>query len=225
MRCILVCAGELRTDRVSVEDGDFVIAVDGGMEGCHKLGIRPDLVLGDFDSAEGTVAEEIRQMEEKCPEKVMRLPCEKDDTDTLAALREGLKRGYKDFSIYGGTGGRLDHTMANVQCLMFLKNQGARGYLIGNKEMTFVIQKERVCFPSGIKGILSLFSISEESRGVTIEGLKYPLAKATLRNDFPIGISNEFMGKRASVEVLEGSLVCMMLCEETIDFIPEIIPV
>lgn len=224
MRCILVCAGELRTDRVNVEDGDFVIAVDGGMESCRKLGIVPDLVLGDFDSAEGTAAEVIRQLEQKESGRVLRLPCEKDDTDTLAALKEGLRRGYREFMIYGGTGGRFDHTLANIQCLLFLRNQGARGYLLGKREMTFLIHRERVSFPPAAKGTLSLFSMSEESGGVTIEGLKYTTEKATLRNDFPIGISNEFIGQSASVEVAEGSLVCMISCEEEIDFIPKIIP-
>ena len=140
----------------------------------------------------------------------MRLPCEKDDTDTLAALKEGMRRGYRDFRIYAGTGGRLDHTLANIQCLVYLKNRDAVGYLVDGSGMMLVIQNETIRFQEGLEGYLSLFSLVEESRGITLEGLKYPLNNAVIRNEFPIGISNEFTGEAAAVTVEDGTVLCMV---------------
>ena len=152
----------------------------------------------------------MRALEAQDPEKILRLPREKDDTDMLAALREGLRRGYREFWIYGGTGGRVDHTFANIQCLLFLKSQGAVGYLMDGTGMTLVIEDECVEFQKGLEGYLSLFSLCRESVGVTIRGMKYPLEGAVLRNDFPVGISNEFTGQRAAISVEKGQLVCMI---------------
>ena len=152
----------------------------------------------------------IEKLEQQIPERILRLPCEKDDTDTLAALKEGLKRGYTDFRIYAGTGGRFDHTLANIQCLIYLKNRGATGYLVDGTGMMLIIKNEAVHFQAGLEGYLSLFSLVEESRGITIEGMKYSLEHAVIRNDFPVGISNEFIGEAAAIAVEDGTLVCMI---------------
>ena len=189
---------------------DFVIAVDGGLSYCGILNVEPDLILGDFDSVSEQEALAIEKLEQQIPERILRLPCEKDDTDTLAALKEGLKRGYTDFRIYAGTGGRFDHTLANIQCLIYLKNRGATGYLVDGTGMMLIIKNEAVHFQAGLEGYLSLFSLVEESRGITIEGMKYSLEHAVIRNDFPVGISNEFIGEAAAIAVEDGTLVCMI---------------
>lgn len=209
-KCIVICAGDLTLGEVPVSEEDFVIAVDGGLSYCGILKVEPDLIMGDFDSVSEQEAEAIESLKRQIPDRVLSLPCEKDDTDTLAALKEGLKRGYTDFRIYAGTGGRFDHTLANIQCLLFLKNRGAVGYLVDGSGMMLIIKNEAVHFQKGLEGYLSLFSLVEESRGVTIEGMKYPLDKAVVRNDFPIGISNEFVGEAASVAVEDGTLICMI---------------
>lgn len=209
-KCIVICAGDLTLGEIPVGEKDFVIAVDGGLSYCGILNVEPDLILGDFDSVSRQEEEAIESLERRIPERILRLPCEKDDTDTLAALKEGLKRGYTEFRIYAGTGGRFDHTMANIQSLLFLKNKGAAGYLVDGTGMMLIIKNEAVHFRKNLEGYLSLFSMVEESRGVTIEGMKYPLDKAVVRNDFPVGISNEFVGEAASVSVEDGTLVCMI---------------
>lgn len=195
---------------VTVDKNDLVIAVDGGLSYCGLLNVEPDLILGDFDSVSEQEAAAIESLEQQIPDRVLRLPREKDDTDTMAALKEGMRRGYTDFRIYAGTGGRMDHTLANIQCLIYLKNRGAVGYLVDGGGMMFIIQNETVHFQKSLTGCLSLFSLVEESRGVTIEGMKYPLDRAVVRNDFPIGISNEFVGEAASIAVEDGTLVCMI---------------
>lgn len=209
-KCIVIGAGDLTVAVLEVSEEDFVIAVDGGLGYCGVLGVEPDLILGDFDSVSPDEAKAVEDMERRIPGRVLRFPPQKDDTDMLAALKEGMRRGYRDFRIYGGTGGRFDHTMANIQCLLYLKKHGAEGYLVDGGGMIFVLVDESVEFRKGLEGYLSLFSMTEESAGVTIRGMKYPLEKAVIRNDFPIGISNEFTGEAAVISVEKGQLACML---------------
>lgn len=209
-KCFIIGAGDLTVGALEVGESDLVIAVDGGLGYCSVLGVEPDLILGDFDSVSPEEAKALERLEQQIPERVIRLPREKDDTDTLAALKEGLHRGYRNFRIYGGTGGRFDHTFANIQCLLFLKKQDAVGYLVDGNRMILVLEDETVEFQKGLEGILSLFSLSQESLGVTIKGMKYPLDRAVLRNDYPVGISNEFTSEQAVISVEKGQLVCML---------------
>lgn len=209
-KCIVICAGDLTLGEIPVGEEDLVIAVDGGLDYCAVLNVEPDLILGDFDSLSGEEYAAVEQLEQQIPERVIRLQREKDETDGLAALQEGLKRGYKEFRIYAGTGGRFDHTLANIQCLLYLKNRGAAGYLVDGTGMMLAIKDEAIHFKRNLKGTLSLFSMVEESKGVTIRGMKYELDRASVRNDFPIGISNEFIGQEAEILVEDGTLVCML---------------
>lgn len=209
-KCIVICAGDLTLGELPVSEEDLVIAADGGLDYCAVLNIEPDLILGDFDSLSGEEYAAVEQLEQQIPERVIRLQREKDETDGLAALQEGLKRGYREFRIYAGTGGRFDHTLANIQCLLYLKNRGAAGYLVDGTGMMLVIKDEAIHFKRNLKGTLSLFSMVEESKGVTIRGMKYELDRASVRNDFPIGISNEFIGQEAEILVEDGTLVCML---------------
>ena len=209
-KCIVICAGDLTLGEIPVGEEDLVIAVDGGLDYCAVLNVEPDLILGDFDSLSEEEYAAVEQLEQQIPERVIRLQREKDETDGLAALQEGLKRGYTEFRIYAGTGGRFDHTLANIQCLIYLKNRGANGYLVDGMGMMLVIKDEAIHFKRNLKGTLSLFSMVEESKGVTIRGMKYELDCASVRNDFPLGISNEFIGQEAEILVEDGTLVCML---------------
>lgn len=209
-KCIVICAGDLTLGEIPVAEEDLVIAVDGGLDYCAVLNVEPDLILGDFDSLSEEEYAALEQLEQQIPERVIRLQREKDETDGLAALQEGLKRGYTEFRIYAGTGGRFDHTLANIQCLLYLKNRGASGYLVDGTGMMLVIKNEAIHFRRNLKGTLSLFSMVEESKGVTIRGMKYELEHASVRSDFPIGISNEFIGQEAEILVEDGTLVCML---------------
>lgn len=210
-KCILVCAGEFVPIEIPVEEGDFVIAVDGGFRYCQMLGILPDLILGDMDSASEEERALIAEIEQDAPERVHRLKPEKDDTDTLSAVREGLERGCRKFYFYGALGGRLDHSIANIQTLLFLKKQGAVGYILTERQLVTVIRNEEITFHKGVEGRLSLFSLGEKAEQVTIRGMKYPLENATVTNDFPIGISNEFIkSEEALVRVEQGELLIMV---------------
>lgn len=206
-RCIIIAAGDLTVSEIPVSEEDLLIAVDGGLDYCGLLGLDPDLAVGDYDSVSEKQLAKLDQWELQSPGRVMRLRPEKDDTDTLAAIRLALERGYSSFLIYGATGGRLEHTIANIQCLLFLKHHGAGGYLMDGLGMIFVMENEEVRFQASMEGYLSLFALGEEASGVDIRGMKYELNNARIANDFPIGISNEFIGREASVCVQSGQLL------------------
>ncbi len=209
-KCIIIGAGDLTVSEILKNEEDYVIAVDGGMMYCGVLEIEPDMIIGDFDSVDEQHLEAIAQIEKIAPEKVRRLKAEKDDTDMLAAIKQGLEKGYLHFEIYGGNGGRLDHTLANIQCLLFLKKQGASAYLKDGNGIIFVMKDEAVTFRKEMEGYMSLFALGEEAKGVTLVGMKYPLNDYTLANDFPIGISNEFTGQESKIIVEKGEVVVMV---------------
>ena len=196
--CIIFCAGGFETLAEPVQSGDFLMAADGGLVHLQKLGLTPDGILGDFDSL-GYV-----------PQDAKVFPVEKDDTDAMLAVRQGLALGYRRFVIYGGLDGpRLDHTVANFQTLQFLADHGATGYLAGNTYMATVIKNAGVRFSAEAKGILSVFCMGTDAAGVTIRGTKYTLENGTLSAGFPLGVSNHFVGQMAEISVENGSLLVL----------------
>lgn len=209
-RCIIIGAGDLTVDQIDVREEDYVIAADGGYLYCKMLEIVPDLILGDFDSVGEKEAEEIARIQKQDPERIVLLPVEKDETDMLAAIHAGLEEGCREFYIYAGQGGRLEHTIANIQCLKYLKECGAAGYMLDGTGMILAAENETVSFQPQMRGYLSLFSLGDRAEGVTIRNMKYELNNAVITNSFPIGISNEFIGEQASVTVEKGTLVIIL---------------
>ena len=214
-KCVLVCAGDMGEEEILYEKGDFLIAVDGGLEHLIRRKMVPDYILGDFDSLKEDFYPLLSAFLEKHPEGVTRLPVEKDDTDTVAAARLGLERGYRDFLIYGGLGGkRIDHTLANIQTLAFLKKRGARASLKGQDTELTVLSGETLTLDEDFEGTFSLFALDPEVRGVTIRGMKYSLEEGTLTGSFPLGVSNHAgRGKRASVTVGRGMALAVLIRE------------
>ncbi len=177
---------------------DYILAADGGLAHVQKLGLTPHGIIGDFDSL-GYI-----------PQGAQVFPVEKDDTDSMLAVRKGLELGYRRFELYGALdGARLDHTVANLQTLGFLASHGAEGYLIGLTYMAAVLRNGTFCFPASAKGILSLCCLGSDARGITLEGLQYPLSNGTLTADFPLGVSNHFLGQEARVTVEDGTLIAL----------------
>ncbi len=196
--CVIFCAAEFDTLARPLSPEDYVIAADGGLRHTEKLGLRPDAVLGDFDSLGFA------------PEGANVFPVEKDDTDAMLAVRHGLKQGFREFFLYGGLDGpRLDHTVANFQTLQFLCDHGAYGYLVGKDILATVLREGSITFPAGLSGTISVFCLGPDAKGVTEQGLYYPLEDATLTSGFPLGASNHFTGEEASVSVKRGSLLLL----------------
>lgn len=177
--------------------GDYVIAADRGYDSLMAYGVNPDLVVGDFDSLEGRPDHP----------NVVTLPKEKDDTDMAVALEMGVERGYRTFRLYGGVGGRMDHTLANLQCLTWLSRRGCRGELYGENWTASAVTDGVLTFDASHRGYVSVFCQGDRAEGVTLRGLKYPLEGAALTSDVTLGVSNEFTGVESSIEVRTGTLL------------------
>ena len=195
---VIFCAAEFDGLLEPLGADDFLLAADGGLRHLEKLNLKPGGILGDFDSL-GYI-----------PTGAQVFPVEKDETDAMLAARKGLELGYRDFLFYGALDGpRLDHTVANFQTLQFLADHGATGYLVGRDYLVTVVKNETIAFDERAEGILSLLCLGADARGVTIRGLHYELEDGTLTPGFPLGVSNHFTGKAATIEVKEGSLLAM----------------
>ena len=179
------------------EPGDLVIAADSGLALISRLGLKADLVVGDFDSLGRTPA----------GENVVTLPVEKDVTDAAAAVALGRKRGYRRFSFVGCSGGRPDHTFAAYQTLADLASRGEIGLLFENGFTVTAIRDGSLAFPPRESGTFAAFAVGGDARGVTISGVYYPLSDATLTPTFPLGVSNSFVGKPVAVTVGDGTLL------------------
>lgn len=197
-RCFIFSAGSFYGLRERPAPGDLVLAADAGYETCRRLGIVPDLLLGDFDSMEQPA---------DFP-NVHRVPVEKDDTDTMLAVKTALEKGCKELYIYGGTGGkRLDHTLANLQALLYLRRRGARGYLYDNDFLWTVLENESFSLRKEAEwGLLSIFCLGDRAEGVTLTGTQYPLENGVLTPDFPLGVSNHVLEPEITISVRAGAL-------------------
>lgn len=210
MKCCIFGAGEYHGEMLALARDAFVIAADGGLLHTKKYGIIPNLAVGDFDSL-GSLPEGV---------ETLRFPVMKDDTDMALAVNEGLLRGCDSFYLFGGMGGRLDHTLANMSLLLSLAKKGVSAYLVGKEGVvTALCGGESLAFSSTCEGVLSVFAASEACDGVSIRGLLYSLENGRLVQDKALGVSNHFVGCEASVSLKEGSL--FLLWENTNNPLPE----
>lgn len=205
--CYIFGAGEYYLPPENPKSEDLVIAADGGYAYLKSIGITPDIVIGDFDSL-GYIP---------CEEKTVALPQEKDVTDTAAAIETGWSEDYRVFCIYGGTGGRIDHTIANIQCIAYIAKRGGQAYLIDKDFIITAVHNGEIRFKPLSKGCISVFSHSSISVGVNERGLKYSLSDASLSNVCPLGVSNEFTGESSSVSVGNGTLIVIYSKEAKLD--------
>ncbi len=196
--CRIVAAGDFDPSLFQKEEGDLVIAADAGFAHLKQAGIGCDLYIGDSDSL-GFDPREV--------ESVV-LPRIKDDTDTLAAVKEGLLRGYDRFCLYGALGGaRFSHSMANLSTLLYLDTAGAEGVIWDKNGCITLLKKgkHRLAAPCRY---FSLFAADSKAQ-LSISGAKYNLEKATLSPDFPLGVSNEG-GSDTEIEIHSGKLFLVL---------------
>lgn len=204
--CNIIGSGDFAETCLTLRPGDICLVADGGLRYAQALGLPVDLIVGDLDSADPSAL--AAAGEARVP--LLRLPREKDETDMLAAIRIGLERGYRRFALYGSTGGRLSHTLANLHCLDFLAQQGSRGIVYDQTEWITLIRSNALRFDASMRGVVSVFAYGGDASGVTLTGLKYPLDHVTLTGSFPLGVSNEFLGVPSMIAVERGALlVCV----------------
>ncbi len=199
-RCVII--GGARIEKYDVirqylQPEDYFICCDCGLDHCKKLGIEPELIIGDFDSHE----------KPDLPVDTITLPCEKDDTDTMAAVREAVKRGFRDYLLIGVTGGRIDHTLANLYILLWLDNRGMAASAVDDHSEMEIVSRSAAYVGSRFE-YFSLVNIAGEASGITIRNAKYTLENAEIHSEFQIGVSNEPVpGKTAEITVGHGSLL------------------
>ena len=195
--CYIVGAGEDCGLSFVPRQDDLVIAADGGLNALRAVSLEPQIIIGDFDSL-GLVPQ---------GSEVITLPKVKDVTDTWAAVEEGMRHGFRHFRLYGCTGGRFEHTLANLQTAAHLAQLGMDCQIIGKTQVITALCCGTAHFSACHTGYLSVFSFTEQCTGVTLKGLKYTLENAVLTSCFPLGVSNEFLGTESSVTVADGTAI------------------
>ena len=197
-KCYIVGAGELGFSPIP-DEGDLVIAADGGYDHLISHGVRCDLLIGDLDSIHA----------DACCVEILRHPVRKDETDMFLALREGAERGYTFFELLGGTGGREDHTMANYSLLLWAAKRGYRARLHSATMTAEVVCNGSITLLGDSGKSFSVFAFGSDAKGVSILGASYEAEGVTLDCDFPLGVSNSFTGNEVSVTVSDGAVLVM----------------
>lgn len=193
--CYIICGGPEPCRTVKIPEDALMICADSGYDKAMDAGIKPDLILGDFDSVKNTLPDNI---------EIMRSPTHKDDTDTMLAVRTALERGYDNIVLVGACGGRTDHTIANIATLMFIREHGAKPGIKGDTTDAFILEDEKITLSPDLSRYLSVFAISDKA-AVSITGAGYPLDNYVMERSFPIGVSNEFIeGCECTIEVRSG---------------------
>lgn len=199
-RCVIFtarCEGDVRKAYLDPQDDDLLLCADAGYAFARSLGLHPHAVIGDFDSSPAPEGE-----------NVLRFPVEKDDPDTLLCAKHAMELGIGSFLIVGGLGGRLDHTLANLQTLSYLAERSARAELCDGRLHAVAIRDGCVRLPRSA-GKLSVFAMAGKCEGVWIRGAKYELENGVLTPDYPLGMGNDFAADEAEIGVKHGMLLAM----------------
>ncbi len=201
-RCVIVGGADINNyeyiQNRLLED-DYVVFCDSGLKHLEKLRVKPSLIVGDFDSHDNP----------NFDVETIVLPCEKDDTDTVFAVKEAIKRGFEEFLLIGVVGARLDHTLGNISILMYLDSHGKNGYIIDDYSEMEIVSCETKYIDDSYS-FFSLLNISGTAKGITIENAKYPLKNGEITCEYQYGISNEVLKKStATVKINEGR--CLLI--------------
>lgn len=195
--CFIITGGECDVSQLKNEDV-FVIACDKGYEYCKQARIIPCVIIGDFDSYDGTLPAHI---------KTVHLPHEKNDSDTQYAFKYAYDIGCRTFHVYGALGGRFDHTFANIQSAVKVVQKGASVTIYGKYDTVYIIDSSCLTLKRAENCFVSVLSYTAKCTGVTLKGLYYPLINAVLYNNYPLGLSNEFISDTAEISVKKGTLI------------------
>lgn len=204
-RCVIVTAYPKRKSLLkSIEflPDDYIICADGGYQLAREAGIKPQVLIGDFDSWIGGPPEGSCQ--------VLRVPREKDDTDTMLCIKYAIMEGFHDIIVLGGIGGRFDHTAANLNGLSYGLNHGANVVMVDERNLIAMMENSQLVIQKKEGCKLSLIAYSDQCFQVNISGVKYPLKNALLSNSYPIGVSNEFDGIAAQLSCGKGKLLVIL---------------
>lgn len=180
---------------------DFYVFCDGGLKHRKYLNVEPNLIVGDFDSHDNP----------NLPIETIVLPREKDDTDTVYAVKEAISRGFSDFLLIGVIGERFDHSLGNISILLMLDSLGKAAKIVDDYSEIELVSKKSVFIENSFN-YFSLLNITGKANGICIENAKYPLQNGTITCEYQYGISNEVLpGKTAKVTVKDGKLLLIKI--------------
>ena len=203
-RCVIVGGvniGNYDCIRSSLLEDDFIVFCDSGLKHLEALQANPGLIVGDFDSHDNPHLDV----------ETIFLPCEKDDTDTVFAVKEAVKRGFDDFLLIGVVGARLDHTLGNVSILLYLDSIGKKGIIIDDYSEIEIVSNEPA-YVEDSYAFFSLINITGAAKDVTIENAKYPLEHAEITCEYQYGVSNEVIpGGTAKIIISDGKLLLIKI--------------
>lgn len=203
-RCVIICGAKIESyERIRniLSPEDFYIFCDSGLYHEEKLGVSPHLIIGDFDSHPKPLTKT----------ETIVLPCEKDDTDSVFAVKEALRRGFDDFLLVGAAGSRLDHTLANTSLLLYLHSLGKNAVLIDDFSEMEIVSSKTVLVPDTYS-FFSLLNISGTAKGITVKNAKYPLENGEISCEYQYGVSNQVLkGKSAEISVSQGRLLLIKI--------------
>ena len=199
--CLIISGAPECYFPVSFTKADFVIACDAGYIHAQRADIVPDVIIGDFDSYLGDLPGGV---------EIIRTKPEKDDTDTMMALKLAIRRGYRRIMLVGALGGRIDHMLANISLIAFAATKGADLQIVDGHHQIFAVRDGKRRVPRSSWRNLSVFAFDTECTGVTLRGVKYPLEGAVLTNTFALGVSNEFTEDIAEISVASGILIVVL---------------
>lgn len=212
-RCIIITSFQSASLRefFAFRRDDFIICADGGYFFAKAEDIKPQMIIGDFDSIDvHSIEEDLEGSELDGSCRIVRVEEEKDDTDTMICLRYGIDQGFQEFYVLGGLGGRLDHIIANLQTMSYAVDRGISIWFLDGKNRATLRNPGKLAV-SKINGYkISLFAFGDQCEGVSIRGVKYPLENYLLKNHFPIGVSNEFYEYHAEISHETGKLLIVL---------------
>ena len=204
MKAIIItpCLNHSIKDVVNIEKDDFVICADNSFSKARSENIYIDLIIGDFDTGSHI----------SCPDGIETLtfPIEKDDTDTMLAIKEAARRGFTKITIIGGLSGRLDHTFANIQALAYGVQNDLDILITDGENTAFIMRPGKITLEKKEGFSLSVFSYGNTVSNLCIDGVKYPVSNATLTSFFPLGVSNDITKDHANISFSEGMLLIII---------------
>lgn len=205
MKVLIVASGSIKNDRCLIERykwADLVIAADGGAMHLLRAGLTPHIVLGDFDSVS---SEDFKRIRELDPE-IVEYPAKKDYTDMELAINIAVEKGAREIVLFGATGTRLDHTMANVFLLYGLLQKGIKGCIEDENNIIYLVD-DSITIKKQENRKVSLLSLPPCANGLSTKGLLYPLKDFKLDFGVSLGVSNEFIEDTATITLKKGLLL------------------
>lgn len=208
MKGLILCAAPEWDDAFAAaraKEADCILCADGGYLRALSAGIKPDVLMGDFDSCS---IERVADLE-----KIV-YPVRKDDTDLILGLRYMAEHGYEEVEVLGCFGGRQDHALGNIQSILFGQNIGLKVTLLDPRNRIFAVTEGVTEIEREENSYVSFLCIGAPCEGITLEGFSYPLQDAVLTAEYPIGVSNEIIEPKARITIRKGTLICVIARKE-----------